>query len=89
MSCHTWPAWLLFWEGKEGSLRPKGCQSRMEPGPKSLILGFILPVCLLMVLPCLHPQGLIASHMSKCARCLKGVYRSVSVPESLTGPRFL
>ena len=47
---------------------------------------FILPVCPLMALSCLHPRGLIASHLSKCAWGLKGVYRFVRIPESLPGP---
>lgn len=62
-------------------VKPRGASS-----PTVSYLRFILPVCLLMGLPCLHPRGLIASHLSKCAPGLKGVYRSVHIPESLTGP---
>lgn len=61
----------------------------MEPCCMVSIPRFILPVCLLMAPSCLHPQGLIASHLSKCAWCLKRVYRFVRIPESLSGPRFL
>ncbi|XP_035196848.1 uncharacterized protein LOC118175075 isoform X2 [Oxyura jamaicensis] len=68
----------IQWSKRRGASGPKAAS--VEPCPRSLILRFILPVCLLMVLPCLHPQGLIASHLSKCARCLKGVYRSAPAP---------
>lgn len=66
-----------------------GVKPREASSPSVSYLHFILPVCLLMGLPCPHPRGLIASHLSKCARGLKGVYRSVHIPESLTGPRCL
>lgn len=64
-----------FWKSWMGELGRDswGFSSSGWAGVSCFVSCFILPVCLLMALSCLHPRGLIASHLSKCAWCLKGV----------------